>query len=247
MLTTQNYELYTAEQQAVWSLLFERQWARLEGRVCPEYRPALAAIGLDGRAIPRFEELNERLQGETGWRLTAVNGALSSRDFFSLLDQRLFPSATTMRGMDELAHSKLPDMFHDLFGHVPLLAVPIYSDFLLRMSRLGMRYIDDEDAILRLGWAYKWTVEYGLMQPAAEAPVVVYGAGLISSSEELEYVLSPAPGKRAFTPRDVMFSAHKPASLQPSYFVIRSFSQLVESVAEMEEILREGRARAAGS
>src|SRR5580704_12180615 len=121
MAPAQRYGDYTAEDFEVWSALFRRQTGFLEGRVCPEFHQGIAALGLTAEPIPEFSALSDRLERITGWRLVAVDGALSSEEFFGLTVERCFPSSTTLRPWAELTHSKAPDMFHDVFGHIPLL------------------------------------------------------------------------------------------------------------------------------
>jgi phenylalanine-4-hydroxylase len=235
MTTSQRYSDYTAEDFDVWSILFDRQMAFLKGRVCPEFYEGIAKLGYKADSIPEFLVLSDRLERITGWRLAAVDDALSSEEFFTLLVNRRFPSATTLRPMAELAHTKVPDMFHDLFGHIPLLTNPVYSDFIVRMSEAALPRAGNPAVIKRLGWAYKWTIEYGLTGFGEEQKV--YGAGLISSSKELDYVFTDQPRKLPFSPQGVLATSHIPASLQDHYFVIRSFDELVEGLPQMAHLL----------
>jgi phenylalanine-4-hydroxylase len=236
-LSAQDYASYTDEDFEVWRLLYERQLETLVGKVCGEFFPGLEALGLEAATIPEFEALSDRLETAGGWRVEAVEGQLPGREYWSLITSRRFPSATTLRGRHELSHAKDPDMFHDVFGHMPLLADPTYSAFLRGMGRIALDHLDVPGTMRRLGRVYKWTIEYGVMETSGGPRV--YGAGLISSSEEIDHVLSDRALKLPFTVEAAFAAKHVPASLQPAYFTIESFDQLLDSLPEIEQTLSE--------
>jgi phenylalanine-4-hydroxylase len=235
MLTTQDYSSYTAEDFEVWGSLFRRQLDLLRGRVCDEFFDCVEALRFGAGAIPRLEQFSDRLEELSGWRVQAVDGQLPGRDYWGLIGNRCFPSITRIRPLDELGHAALPDMFHDLFGHIPLLLLEPYSEFLREMSLIALDHLEDEERMRRHGRVYKWTIEYGLMDTGAG--VRVYGAGLISSSDEVEHSLGDAVRRRPFDVRAAMDTHHTPASLQEQYFAIDSFEQLVESLPAVRQEL----------
>jgi phenylalanine-4-hydroxylase len=236
-MSTQQYASYTDEDFEVWRILYERQVETLAGKVCDEFFPCLEAVGLEAAAIPEFEAFSDRLEAASGWRVEAVEGQLPGREYWSLITDRRFPSATTLRGRHELSHAKDPDMFHDVFGHLPLLAHPTYSEFLRGMSRIALDHLEVPGTMRRLGRVYKWTIEYGVMR--SNGGHRVYGAGLISSSKEIHHVLGGDARKLPFSVEAAFATKHVPASLQPTYFAIESFDQLVESLPEIARTLRD--------
>ena len=238
-MSTQEHASYTDEDFEVWRILFERQMETLAGKVCDEFFAGLEALGLEAGTIPEFESFGDRLEAASGWRVQAVDGQLSGRDYWGLISNRRFPSATTLRGRHELSHAKDPDMFHDVFGHLPLLADPAYQAFLRGMSRIALEHLEEPMMMRRLGRAYKWTIEYGVMR--SDDGQRIYGAGLISSSKEIDHVFGDAAQKLPFSVEGAFATKHVPASLQPSYFVIESFQQLLESLPEIERTLRRER------
>jgi phenylalanine-4-hydroxylase len=217
-----------------WSILFDQQMRIWPGRCCPEYLEAVGQMGLRADVVPSLDELEQRLAASTGWRFVDVVGSLSSVDFFGLVATRRFPMSTTMRPRAELVHAKVPDYFHDVIGHVPLLSHELYSEYLVGVSRIACRHLDEPDVIHRLSRAIAWAIEYGLMG-TIEAPLA-YGAGLMSSYEELHHVHSDRPRRMPFDPALVLETSHTPASLQERYFVVNSFEALAASVAEIDRL-----------
>jgi phenylalanine-4-hydroxylase len=223
-MPVQNYAGYAAEDHATWEILFRQQMAVLDGRICDEYLDAAAVLQLPAHRIPEFPALNERLARTGSWRVDAVDGMLSAHDYFAMVSEARFPAATHIRGRDELEHSRLPDVFHDIFGHTPLLAHPAYSVFIVRMGRLALDHIADADALASISRVMKWTTEYGLVR--TRCGVRAYGAGLISSRLELTHVLGDEVQRRDFDAATAIATAHVTASLQPAYFVIESIDSL---------------------
>lgn len=226
----QRYADYTAADQGTWSILFAQQIAALRDRAHPSYFAGLEAFGFDDR-IPDLAQLNRRLRAQTGWEVEVVDCQVSGEVFRGLLRERKLASTTYVRSRAELAHSKEPDLFHDVFGHVPLLIEPGYRDFLVAFAETSLALVADKPAFYRLGRAFKWTIEFGLI--AYGGGVRAYGAGLMSSGGELEHALSDGVEKRAFDPRAVLDTPHVRASLQAQYFVIDGFAQLGASLDAM--------------
>jgi phenylalanine-4-hydroxylase len=176
---TQEYEKYTAEDFAVWKILFERQIAQLPGMATDEYLEGIKRVAFTADRIPRFEEVTALLAKYTGWKLHVVPGLIPNKEFFELMKARNFCATTWLRRMDQLDYLEEPDMFHDVFGHVPLLTNEPLCDFLVNLSRIALRYIDSELAIELVSRIYWYTVEFGLIQE--EAGLRIYGAGILSS------------------------------------------------------------------
>jgi len=225
----------TRHETETWSILFERQVVGLQGKACDEFLDGVAVLGLDAEIIPTFSELGDRLEEASGWRIDPVDGQLSGRDYWQLIGNKRFPVVPTLRGRDELDHAREPDFFHDVFGHIPLLTHPPYSAFLRDMSTIALQRIDDKTALKKIGRIYKWTIEYGLID--TPAGLRVYGAGLASSSKEIEHVFRDDVAKLPYEPRTVLLTPHTPASLQDAYFVISSFDQLLQTFPEVEALV----------
>ena len=240
----QNYSTYTADDQAVWKLLFERQMARLPRRASQAYMDGILATGFPNSRIPDFErDLNPRLLPITGWRVIAVPGLIDNREFFELMADRQFPATTWLRSRDQLDYLPEPDMFHDTFGHVPVLTNQSFCDFLAALSRIALRFVDHQEAIDMIARLYWYTVEFGLIQEdAALGPegLRIYGGGILSSPGETIYALESDLPKRL--PYDVPTLLQTPYIIdhfQEQYFVIESYEQLFHSVPEIEATLKE--------
>lgn len=232
----QEYEKYTDEDAEVWSVLFDRQIESLQGKVPQTYFDGLDALGVSADKIPSFQTVNERLSANTGWTVQAINDRMSGERFFGLLRDRQFPSTTFIRTKEELGHCKEPDMFHDFFGHVPLLHDPTYESYVRGLAELAGAAPNVDGRLMRLGRLFKWTIEFGLYQ-APEDDLQVYGAGLISSNTELFYCLGPETTKIPYTAEGALTTEHKRASLQPHYFVIESFDHLKDSLHDVAKWL----------
>ncbi len=221
----QGWGSYTAEEHATWDTLFARQAALLPGRVTPEFIEGLDVLRLSKPGIPDFEELSERLLRATGWQVVAVPGLVPDEVFFDHLANRRFVSGNFIRRPDQLDYLQEPDVFHDVFGHVPLLANPVFADYMQAYGQGGQRAAQ-LGAIDRLARLYWYTVEFGLVQ--AENGLRLYGAGIVSSRAESIFALDdPSPNRIAFDLRRVMRTAYRIDDFQQSYFVIDSFEDLL--------------------
>ena len=224
----QNHAAYTDEDHALYHRLHVRQSALLPGLACDEFIAALPLLG-DSRRIPRFEAINERLLKATGWQVVAVPGLIPELPFFTLLANRQFPVTDWIRSPLEVDYIVEPDVFHDLFGHVPLLFDPVFADHMqaygaggLKAHRLG--------ACEQLSRLYWYTIEFGLIRQ--QGGLRAYGAGLLSSSGELAYaVRSHAPRRIMLNLLRAMRTTYAIDSYQKSYFVIDSFQQLFDLTA----------------
>lgn len=234
--TQQVYAKYTPEDFQVWQTLFDRQMELLAGKVAPEYLEALQQVGFRRDRIPHMEVLNARLAGLTGWKIVTVPNIVEADRFFQHLAKKEFTATCWLRRLAELDYLEEPDMFHDVFAHVPLLANEAYSHFFQQMGELALRYIHDPDIVLQLQRLYWFTIEFGLIQKSG-GPLQIYGAGIISSKGETEYALSDASEKRPFEVGAVMQQAFRTDQIQPVYFVIESFEQLADCLPQVEAAL----------
>lgn len=228
----QGWASYAPEEHRTWDALFERQAKLLPGRVAPEFMDGLNILRLSKPGIPDFDELSERLYKATGWQVVAVPGLVPDDVFFDHLANRRFVSGNFIRRPDQLDYLQEPDVFHDVFGHVPLLAHPVFADYMqaygeggLRASRLGMI-----DRLARLYW---YTVEFGLVRSGDE--LKLYGAGIVSSYSESIFALDdPSPNRIGFDLRRLMRTRYRIDDFQQTYFVIDSFEDLLRQTLETD-------------
>ncbi len=228
----QDWQRYTREEHAVWDRLYARQTAMLPGRVAPEFLAGLTRLGLDAPGIPDFARLNERLHAATGWQVVAVPGLVPDAVFFDHLANRRFVAGNFIRRADQLDYLEEPDVFHDVFGHVPLLADPVFADYMQAYGQGGLR-ADGLGAIHHLSRLYWYTVEFGLV--ASGGDLRLYGAGIVSSHGESRFALDDAsPHRLGFDLRRVMRTRYRIDDYQQGYFVIDSFEDLLRQTLETD-------------
>jgi len=217
---------YSATDHAVWDTLFRRQRDLLPGRACNEFLEGVARFGLGDGGIPRFEDVNAVLGAATGWQVVAVEGLLPDEVFFDHLAHRRFPVSWWIRKPEQLDYLSEPDLFHDLFGHVPLLLNPVFADYMQAYGRGGMKaFAIGPEALANLTRLYWYTVEFGLIHTAEG--MRIYGAGIVSSKGESVYSLdSRAPNRLGFDLARVMNTRYRIDTYQQTYFVIEDFAQL---------------------
>jgi phenylalanine-4-hydroxylase len=224
----QHYSDYSPAQQDRWRRLYARQMRLVPGRACAEFLRVVEQLGYES-GIPRFEAVNERLARATGWQVVAVPGLLPEPVFFTHLAHRRFPVTVWLREEPEFDYIVEPDVFHDFFGHVPLLFDPVFADYMQAYGRGGQK-ADGLHALEYLARLYWYTVEFGLI--ATDAGPRIYGAGILSSPGEVDYSLaSTEPRRIAFDLRRVMRTRYKIDSFQQAYFVIDDFGQLFRETA----------------
>ena len=230
----QDWAAYTPEDHAVWGLLYERRMAVLEHTGSRLFLEGAERIGLRRDQVPDLAAVNARLGARTGWAAVPVSGFLPAREFFRCLAQRRFPTTVTVRPRSQLDYLPEPDIFHDVFGHVPLHAHPIFADFLQRFGRAASTAVTDEqvEAMARLFW---FTVEFGLIREGHQ--VKVYGSGLISSHGDAANALGPDCDRRPFTLDAVLAQPFAIDRFQGVLFTIESFEQLFTAVAAAERQL----------
>ncbi|NKB46466.1 MAG: phenylalanine 4-monooxygenase [Legionellales bacterium] len=221
----QGYVAYTDTENQVWRLLYERQITVLPEHACQEHIDGVERLQLTADCIPQLPEVNRILQPLTGWCVSPVKALISAKEFFTLLANRCFPAATFIRRMEELDYVKEPDIFHELFGHAPLLTQPVYADF---MQSYGQQALAMDKThwplLLRLFW---FTVEFGLIITAQG--LRAYGGGILSSKEETIYsVESELPQRILFHPLLAFRTPYRIDMLQPVYYVINDYQQLFD-------------------
>jgi phenylalanine-4-hydroxylase len=231
-LIEQNYSAYTEEQHAVWAELVGRVLPELEKHAARSYLDGFQIIGLQRDRLPRLASISARLESRTGWNSTPVSGFLPAPAFFEMLAARRFPTTTWLRSHDSLEYTPEPDIFHDVFGHVPMHANNIFADFLQHYGRVCAS-IEEEAVLERLGRLFWYTVEFGLIREGSE--IKVYGSGLISSQGECRNVTEGRCAVRDFSLDDVLDTPVKVDEFQKVLFAIDSFDQMYEAMHEAEQ------------
>jgi len=234
----QEWQGYSAEEHAIWRLLFERQQRLLVGRACREYLEGLGGLGVEADGIPNFRRLSDVLDAATGWRIVAVPGLVPDDVFFAHLARRRFPSTCFIRRRDQLDYLQEPDVFHDICGHVPLLMNPVFADYMQAYGEGGLK-AQGLGHLQRLARLYWYTVEFGLI--ATPEGLRIYGSGILSSAGESVYSLEdPKPNRVRFELRRVMRTRYRIDTFQQTYFVIDDFQQLFEATRpDFEPIYRD--------
>lgn len=223
----QKYDQYLPEDHAIWAELFDRQKEVVKGRACREYLDGLAAFELDPYKIPNFERLSDIMHKRTGWRVVTVPGYLPPEVFFKHISQRQFPVTWWIRSREQMDYLVEPDVFHDVFGHLPLLLNPVFADYMHAFGQGGAKAItlDAVDYISRLYW---YTVEFGLIQ--TDEGMRIYGGGIVSSKSETIYAVeSETPNRIGFDLKRVMQTDFHIDEIQQTYFVIKNFEQLFDA------------------
>jgi phenylalanine-4-hydroxylase len=223
----QNWSAYSEEEHAVWRLLFERQHGILQGRACAEFLGGLDGLGIAADGIPDFRRLSEVLMRTTGWQIVAVPGLVPDDIFFDHLANRRFPSTCFIRTRTQLDYLQEPDVFHDIYGHVPLLMNPVFADYMEAYGKGGLK-ASGQDALRYLAALYWYTVEFGLIR--TPEGLRIYGSGILSSKGESIFSLEdPSPNRIGFDLLRIMQTRYRIDDYQESYFVIDSFDQLFEA------------------
>jgi len=221
----QDWDSYTPAEHAVWRTLYERQARLLPGRACDEYLAGMRALPIGPEAIPDFRRLSDVLMARTGWQVVAVPGLVPPEVFFEHLANRRFPAGQFIRRADQLDYIEEPDVFHDVFGHVPMLMHPVLADYLQAYGKGGLR-AQRLDALDQLSRVYWFTVEFGLV--AQHEGLRIYGAGIVSSLAETQFSLEdPSPNRLKFKLPRVMRTRYRIDDFQETYFVLDSLDDLL--------------------
>lgn len=224
----QGWEQFTAEDHETWDILYHRQTALLQGRIIGRFMDGLSLVGLDGGGIPELGALNARLQPLTGWRCVAVAGLVPDQAFFAMLGERVFPIGNFIRTRAELDYLEEPDCFHDIYGHVPMLADRSVADAMQRFGETGVKAIaaGEGDKVARLYWH---TIEFGLVRE--EGATRILGAGLASSfGEAAKSLEDESIERRRFTPESAVATPYRHDAMQPLYLVADDMAAVVEAL-----------------
>jgi phenylalanine-4-hydroxylase len=233
-LIQQDWSAYTPEQHAVWAELVGRRMPQLEEHACVEYLQGFEQIGLQRDTIPNLAEVNQLLRPRTGWNATAVSGFLPAAAFFEMLAARQFPTTTWLRSRDSIEYTPEPDIFHDVFGHVPMHAHPVFADFLQHYGRVCAA-LTDSDALERMGRLFWFTVEFGVIRQGGT--IKLYGSGLISSHGESTHVIRGGPEIRDFDLDQVLNQEFSTSEMQKVLYAVESFDQIYEATRQAERRL----------
>jgi phenylalanine-4-hydroxylase len=225
----QEMNKYTDQDRSVWKALFNRQAVNLLDKSCEEYLDCLEKLQpvLNAQVVPDFEELNAALKENTGWEIEVVAGLIPVEDFFMLLAKKKFCSSTWLRKPEQLDYLEEPDMFHDVFGHVPLLVHPRFSDFMQKFGKMGVENAGNASVIMKLQRLYWFTIEFGLTQ--SKQGRSIYGAGIISSFGESNHCMGSEIEVRPFNLEAVFATEYRTDEIQSVYYELESFDQLFDA------------------
>jgi len=226
----QGYIDYSEQEDQLWQQLYQRQVTNIPGKACNAYLQGLDALGMSSERIPQLPDIDKVLLGATGWKTAAVPALIPFGRFFELLANKEFPVATFIRRKEEFDYLQEPDVFHEIFGHCPLLTNPSFAHFSHMYGQLGLAATKEERIFLaRLYW---FTIEFGLVQ-AKNEPLAIYGGGILSSPAETLYALSDEPERKPFDLLDVLRTPYRIDIIQPIYYVIENIDYLDE-IARMD-------------
>jgi phenylalanine-4-hydroxylase len=235
----QEHEKYTDEDHEVWQILYDRQVKNLQDKAAPEYlkcvqniRPKLSRDG-----VPDFANVDQKL-AQTGWQIEVVKGLIPVEDFFPLLAEGRFCSSTWLRSKSQLDYLEEPDMFHDTFGHLPLLLDPVYAAFVKRFGALGAAHSHDGRVVTALQRLYWFTIEFGLMK-GKDRPLI-YGAGVLSSFGESNHIFESDIEVIPYDVEKVINNHFINSEIQMRYYEIESFKQLFDSLDTVEDLIANG-------
>ncbi|MDG1826220.1 MAG: phenylalanine 4-monooxygenase [Henriciella sp.] len=228
----QGWSEYSAEEHNTWDVLYSRLMEVLPNRAAPEFLNGLKALALDKGGISDFEIMSDELEALTGWRVVAVPGLVPDEVFFEHLANRRFPAGSFIRRPDQLDYIQEPDVFHDVFGHVPMLTDPVFADYMEAYGKGGLRSLRHA-SLKNLAAVYWYTVEFGLIQ--TPEGLRIYGAGIVSSPAESKFSLeSASPNRIAFELQRVMNTDYRIDDFQQSYFVIDSYEDLFKATVDTD-------------
>lgn len=228
----QVWDAYTDDEHAVWRTLYNQQINVLKDRAVPEFYDGLKKLNLNEGGVPDFVKINEQLMDLTGWQVVAVPHLVPDEVFFDHLANRRFPAGRFIRGRNQMDYIQEPDIFHDVFGHVPMLTLPVFADYMQAYGQGGLRSLKF-DCLKNLARLYWYTVEFGLIN--TDKGMKIYGAGIVSSRTESRFSLkSDSPNRIHFDLERVMQTDYRIDDFQQTYFVIDSFEKLLETTVETD-------------
>lgn len=232
---SQDYLSYKKEDFDTWLTLYNRQNDIIYENSCEEYQSGLDLLRPDLDQIVNIKKLSVKLKEICGWSLIGVDGLLPNDVFFSLLNLKMFPTTVHVRSSEEIEFSRLPDIFHDIFGHVPLLTNKSFSEFIQKYGEIAIKYLDNDQALIYLGRLYWFTLETGLIKNNNDFKP--YGGAILSSYSEIFNLKNNQIQIHSFDINKVMNTDYENLELQKEYFVIDSFEQLFNCVSEIENEL----------
>ena len=224
----QIYDHYTKEDFSVWKLLYETQISSLDGIVAEEFLKGLVILDFNSKKIPDFKKVNEKLDIISGWSIKTVPNMAQPKEFFTYLANKNFTSTCWLRSMEEIDYLEEPDMFHDIFGHIPLLLNPVFSEFVHAFGKLGKKHIQHKEFILKMQRLYWYTIEFGLIKQDNE--LKIFGAGIVSSFGESNSIHDKKIEKIEYDIEKVMATSFYTDAIQDKYFVANSMDELYESL-----------------
>ena len=231
----QIYSNYTEEDFAVWKGLYEKQMFNLQGKVVDEFNQGIAHLYFNADEIPNFEKINNKLLALTGWSIKTVPNLAEAELFFEQLSKRRFTSTCWLRSMEEFDYLEEPDMFHDVFAHIPMLCDEKYTDFFHKIGQLATSF-HNQEAVKMLQRLYWYTIEFGVLQTKDD--LKIYGAGIISSVGEINNVYGGLAQIKPFNIQEVLYTPFEIDKVQPLYFYIESFDQLQKALDGIEILLK---------
>jgi phenylalanine-4-hydroxylase len=239
-ITTQNMGDLTEEDHAVWKILCSRQSHLSQGKASVAFNEGLRSIGFSQDSIPNFAEMSKKTMPLTGMKIIPVTGLIPTKKFFTMLSDKKFPCTLWIRKRDRLDYIEEPDLFHDVFGHAPILTDRVFADFIQGFAQLALKHVENERAIMLLARIWWFTFEFGLiteMGKEGKGEKKIFGGGILSSKSEVEHALSATHKHKPFNVREVMMTAYQIDRFQENYFIIDSFEQLLTSLPEIERQL----------
>lgn len=230
----QEYNKYTEEDFEVWKLLFERQEKNLQDKACKSYLNCLGKLkeGLNADEVPNFDKLNKLLKAHNGWSIEVVPGLIPVEEFFKLLAKKKFCSSTWLRKKSQLDYLEEPDMFHDIFGHIPLLIDNDYAAFAQKLGEVGVKNIHNKEVVTQLQRLYWFTIEFGLKKGATKTEI--YGAGIMSSFGESNYIYETKPEIKPYHFSSIINQDFRTDQIQTLYFEIDDYEQLYNSLHKFD-------------
>lgn len=233
---TQQYNKYTSTQHATWFLLFNRQMGAVKQYAYKGFAEGISNLGFSNQSIPNFDSINHRLFPLTGWRIYAVPGLIENQYFFEQMHEKKFGATTWIRKPEQVDYLEEPDMFHDVFGHIPLLADTAIAEYLFSIAGIANRYINNEEVIEAIARLYWYTIEFGLVRENGK--LKIYGAGILSSIAETEFCFSNKAVLKAFDAEEIINTPYIKDSFQQQYYVLQSFADLEKGIVKLEKYLR---------
>jgi phenylalanine-4-hydroxylase len=233
---TQQYDLYIDEDHQTWSILFNRQLDAVQKFAYDQFLKGIVQLNFTEEYIPNFNTINQKLKPITGWQVFAVPGLIDNKLFFEQMKARQFAATTWIRKPAQIDYLEEPDMFHDVFGHVPLLTDPLIANYLRNLAIIAESYIDNPEVIEAIARLYWYTIEFGLVKENRQ--LKIYGAGILSSIAETAYCYSDKPKLISFDIEKIIATPYIKDSFQKQYFVLDSMHDLEEAIPMLDEYLK---------